>query len=221
MSISNTIRPRLLASRRPLLGVLVVSAIIKGIIILLSLRSGASMDMLTRDPMATAELPVYTGILSQVGVFLWVAAATVCLFCARVVLSSSPRTELRNFLYCSGGLTVILGMDDAFLVHELVFPRVGVDEKIVVASYGVLTLALLVRFRETIFETNYVLLAVGLLFFALSVLLDQVDPQGIHPFEEAAKLVGIVSWVAYFIDVGRYAAGHKPALSAARASAVI
>jgi hypothetical protein len=170
---------------------------------------GIPFGRLTRDPVAVLRGPVHIGYLSQAGIFFWAAAAAACFFAARLLREGAPPSEMRRFLRVAGSLTLMLGLDDMFLLHERVFPALGVPEPVVYAAYIAFVLYFLVRFRALILQTEYVLLGMALTFFAVSVGLDVLDPAGIDPYlwEDGAKLVGIVSWTTYF---WRTAAGAVP-----------
>ena len=197
--------PLHLTSRYRLIGlVLAVSAILMGMVLFLHFWSGIPISRLTRDPVALGELSVYAGFLSQAGIFFWSASATLCLFSARVLSGNTEHQNLRLFLLVSGLLTLLLGLDDTFLLHEKVLPHFGIPQNLVLGSYAGFVLLYLFRFYPLILETEYVLLVIALSFFAVSVILDVLEPPGISLFffEDGAKLTGIVSWLAYFFRVG-------------------
>lgn len=176
------------------------SAFLIGIVLFLQAWKGVPSDHLTRDPNAIFDMPLYIGFLSQVGIFLWSAASAVCLFSGALLASRPGNVVSSRFLYAAGLLSMLLGLDDAFLLHEQFFPFIGIPENAVYAIYACLMLSFLYGFREQILITGYPLLAAGLMFFAASVLLDLTQPEGIDVFlvEDGAKLVGIMSWMTYF-----------------------
>jgi hypothetical protein len=160
---------------------------------------------LTRDPSAITESSPLHGILSNIGVLLWCAAASICYFSCKLIRSARGTNEIFRFLFFGGTLTVILLLDDFFMLHDWFFPEyLNVYEKKVFAVYGILLLAYFVRFRRMIMETNFVLLLLALVFFALSILIDRL-PQSFlpmhHIFEDGAKFLGIISWLGYFFNV--------------------
>ncbi|MEM7064859.1 MAG: hypothetical protein AAF572_17085 [Cyanobacteria bacterium P01_B01_bin.77] len=109
-------------SNIPLAGLItVISVIPLGMVLLLSFFQRVPVDDLTRDVTAVGQMPVYSGFLSQICTLFWAAAAAVCLFGA-TALSRQRETGLRHFLLISAVLTFVLGLDDAFLLHEMVFP---------------------------------------------------------------------------------------------------
>lgn len=187
--------------------ILAVSAILVGAMLFLHFWKGIPIAKLTRDPIAIGGLPVYTGFLSQIGIFFWSASATVCFFSAKVLLRHADLHKLKRFLLISALLSLFLGFDDVFLLHEAVFPyHFGIPEKFVYGSYAGFVIFYLFRFYPLILETEFVLLAIALFFFGISVTLDLLPLPFIDPFllEDGAKLIGIVSWLAYFFQVGKY-----------------
>jgi len=198
-------------------GVFIISAALIGVVLLLHFWKDIPFGTLTGDPAAIGGDPLYTGFLSQVGLFFWSAAAAVSLFSAAVLSPHPDAVELRRFLLASGLLTLVLGLDDAFLLHEGLFPYFGVPEILVYATYAGAVLFYLTRFASTIRRTEYVLLGTALLFFGISVALDLLEPPGIDRFllEDGAKLVGIVSWLAYFASAAAAAVQHGAARQAA------
>lgn len=175
---------------------LTVSAIPIILAVAIHIWKGTDYGNLTRDPVAVADVPIWTGFISQIGIFFWAAAAMVCLF-SSVVLPRTPKNaRIRLFFFASGALTLLLGLDDAFLLHEEVFPRLGVPEHAVYAAYVGAVMYYLVAFRVTIGDSEFLLLGIALSGFALSVLSDLVA--GPFLFEDGVKLLGIVTWLTYY-----------------------
>ena len=191
--------------------ILAVSAVLVGVVLLLHFWKGIPIGRLTRDPTAIVGVPLYTGFLSQIGIFFWSASTAVCIFSAKVLSRHPDSLEIKRFLFVSGLLTLVLGLDDVFLLHEDFFPSFGVPEKVVFVSYAGIVLFYLVRFYSIILNTNYILLGMALVFFGVSITLDLFS-HGSYLFEDGAKLVGIVSWLSYFFHVGAYAVYRDAAL---------
>lgn len=192
--------------------VLMVSAVLIGGVWLLHVWKDIPVGKLLRDPLVVAGAPPYYGIISQVGIFLWSAAAAICLFSAKALSSLCADMELRRFLFVSGILTLFLGLDDAFLLHDDVLPRIGIRERIVYLGYALTVSYYLIRFRWTILKSEYILLGMALFSFALSIAVDrfQFEDTAGRLLEDGAKLVGIVSWLAYFSCTGLSALRRKP-----------
>lgn len=175
----------------------ITSAILIGLVLLIHFQIQIPIGRLTRDPVAIVEAPVYTGFFSQLGIFFWAFSAAICLFCALLM----PKSELRikSFYFFSGLLVLLLGLDDIFLLHEVVFPFLGIPEKITLLTYVVLALIYGITFFTVILQTDFILLVIAALFFGISVGLDLSHITGINPYlwEDGAKMIGIVSWFSY------------------------
>jgi len=192
-----------------------VSAVLIGIVLVLHFGKEIRIGVLTRDPNAIGRLSVYEGFLSQIGIFFWSAAAAICFFSVTILSRVADCHKLKRFLLISGLLTLLLGLDDVFLLHEVVFPHFGIPQNLVLGSYFGFMVLYLIMFYSLMLETEYVLMAIALFFFGISVFLDvlhlPVMDEYYILFEDGAKLIGIVSWLAYFFRVGassinRYAA---------------
>ncbi|MBD2039822.1 hypothetical protein [Microcoleus sp. FACHB-672] len=166
---------------------------------------------LTRDPLVTVEQPFYIGFFSNIGILFWCAAAAICLFSFALLQNHYRSRRMHSFILYSGILTSVLLLDDLFMIHEEVAPKyLFVPEKFVYLIYALMLLVYLVKFRKTILKTDFSLLVLALAWFALSIVFDK----GIIPLspsllergfdfylEDAAKLLGIVSWFAYLAKV--------------------
>ena len=91
---ARTLRPVLLpAYLTALLGLCVLAWI--------SSTTGVPVSNLTRDPLAVMGAPVYTGLLSNLGILLWCATAAITLFGAAVLGKRAKRRDWISFLWYS------------------------------------------------------------------------------------------------------------------------
>jgi hypothetical protein len=163
---------------------------------------------LTRDPAALADVPVYLGMVSHLGVILWAAAVSVCGFSSVLIHRLRSRTRLVHFLAAAAILSGILMLDDLFMFHERVLPeRLGVAEPLIYLSYVALVAAFLLWFAQLILQTDFLLLGSALISFGLSVFLDLIPSDrlglaGSYLIEDGFKLLGIALWLTYFTRVG-------------------
>lgn len=171
----------------------------------IALSTSVSVSYLIRDPTAVIGVPFYAGAISSIGVLLWWSAATVCLVGAVVLHREGRSLEERRFLLCAGALTVLLALDDLFLLHEEVAPLyLGLDDSVVYASYAVLAAAMFVGFQRVVRASDFLLLLLALACFSGSILVDVVhDSLGIRIYgsmfvEDGFKLLGIAGWLSYF-----------------------
>jgi len=172
---------------------------------------GVPFGDLTRDPADVFNVSFYIGFLSQTSNFFWATAAAVCMFAGWVLPRQPAVHEPRSFLFYSGLLTLLFALDDSFLIHDRIIPRLGIPETVTYLGYAGLVLLYFVRFGRAILKTEYVLLGMALVFFGTSILLDVLEPPGldIYLFEDAAKLAGILCWLAYFFRVGGSAVSNS------------
>lgn len=167
--------------------------------------AGIEPSRFTLDPAVLAGFHPLLGVVSNVSVLLWAAAATICLFTAAVLRSAEREPEYRLFLFSAGILTTWLLLDDFFLFHEWLLPNyLGVPQAVVLAAYVGLFCLFLLRFVGLILRTGYLPLALALSFFAMSLAIDQLPREWfsalnfLYLVEDGAKLLGIVGWLAYF-----------------------
>ncbi len=210
----DTLHPLKLNTSRPLVAqvrstwttlvlLLAVWAVLIGVVLSISYWFDVPFGDLTRDPADIFNTSFYIGFLSLTAIFLWAATAAVSLFAGLILPNHTVTPGQKAFLLTSGLLTLFLGADDAFLIHDKILPRIGVPETVTFAVYLALVLLYIVRFRSLIFKTDYVLLGLSGVFFAISILVDVFEP-GFLPFhllEDGAKLAGILCWLAYFLRV--------------------
>jgi hypothetical protein len=162
------------------------------------------------DPVSEFNAPMYVGLLSNLGVLLWGAAAAVCLFGGWLALQGSADRDSGWFLISAGLISAMLMFDDLYLLHEEVFEdHLYIHQKFVILTYAALVFTFLIRFRNLILETDFMLLNIAFGFLALSIFVDLfVTPEeftvlgglpGRHLIEDGFKLTGIATWSVYLI----------------------
>lgn len=155
----------------------------------------------TRDVFSTARIPVYTGWISNLGVFMWVAGATISLFAATILWRDAVRRRAA-WLAIAGALTLMLAADDFLMVHEwLAWKILGISEAPVLAFYLLVFAFFGVVYRREFLETRPRLLWLTLLLLGSSLGMDVVEPDEAEAWryltEEGLKLLGIASWCLY------------------------
>ncbi len=175
-------------------------------IVLVSLHIGVPLEKFTRDPAAIAGVNPFVGIVSNIGILFWCIGASICLFSFfDIVARQSNKTNVYTlFLLFFGLFTLVLLLDDLFLFHELIAPRIlNVSEKTIYICYGIMVLFGILRFKKIIFQTEWIIFGLAFVFFALSIAIDLFESLLIvHSsifWEDSFKLLGIVSWVCYFV----------------------
>lgn len=168
---------------------------------LIAFQPFVEIPVLTRDPLAITDGEFYFGLLSNIGIILWCAAAIICLF-THFILSAVNLGLSQHFFLYAGLLTSLLLVDDLFMVHESVFPRyLNINEKAVMALYLLFMGFLLIRYRFKILSTPYLVLMSSLLFLGLSMIVDMaldILPDYQYILEDGLKFLGIMGWLYYF-----------------------
>lgn len=177
------------------------------VLALVSLQLDIPIAVFTRDPAVTGKISPLSGIASHLGVLLLTASGAVCLFSVAILRSSLHKSRFSIFLLCSGLMSLLLALDDLFMLHENIYPRLfHINEEFILLTYCLLVISGAIRFRKTIVQTEYLILLVGLGFLGLSLIVDgfqdsieEVIGQWRILFEDGFKLLGIVGWFGYFM----------------------
>ncbi len=112
--------------------------------------------------------------LSNIGIILWCVTATVCFFAA-LLLPNDHQQKARQFLVYSGWLNTYIMFDDFLELHDRYFPEyLNIDEKIIYIVLGIAISMLIIRFRQLILKTNYIVFLMALCFFAISIAADGI-----------------------------------------------
>ena len=166
-------------------------------LVALSAATNTPLAMLTRDVAASLGAKFYIGLLSSIGALLWCAAATTCFLGAAVLRRASGQRECAGFLLGSGVLLTFLGLDDFFMLHEVIYPRLGLEEGVLVVLYAAGLVALILRYRSVLLDSDILLWVVGALLFVMSVLVDGFAKDS-TAFEDIPKAAGICTWLCYY-----------------------
>jgi hypothetical protein len=162
-------------------------------------------ELMTRDIAIIAGIHPLTGFLSSLGAFGWCSSATVCFFSAIVLRSFKPK-KIFNFFLFAGILSIYLAFDDFFMFHEQLAPQhLKIKEIYILIALIISVIAYLASFYKLILTTDYLALALALIFLAISVLLDIAQFRWINLddnlqvfYEDGCKWLGIISWLSYF-----------------------
>lgn len=172
-------------------------------VLFVSVYKNIPVGTLTRDA-GNITGQIFIGMLSNLGIILWAVSAAAC-FMGTIILYDMPIK--RRFLLFSGLVTTLLAVDDAFLLHDGIIPRLfHVHEWPVYVGYLLLYVLYLAFFMKDILSlTHYPFLALALMFFGVSIIMDvffeTFPTAAIEPFfEDGAKFIGISLWCFYFFS---------------------
>lgn len=169
----------------------------------ISLYVNIPIEDLTRDPNAVSETHPFVGAVSNIGIFIWCFTLAVCFFMSVLIKKEGDKSFLSFFIH-SALITLLLLVDDAFMLHETVLPDYfNIPQKIVYASYLLIVAHYFYKQRRIILKSGFLVLAAALMFFGLSVFFDVAVKTIPHQalYEDGFKLLGIVSWFLYFFNI--------------------
>jgi|GEM_PF-656483 len=156
----------------------IIAIITVGIIIIslpLIFQTRIALDFLINDTVVEANVPEYVGAISNIGIFLWIATATVCLFTAFIAKQQQWQSEIVYFYLYGGFLFLFLGLDDAFLFHESLFPQLtGLPEIVLFFIYLCLIAGFVLLFWRLILKTQYLVIVAALMFLVVGGTIDTV-----------------------------------------------
>jgi hypothetical protein len=160
------------------------------------------------DPLLAAEMTEACcdrslGMASNIGVLYWAVGAACCGFAAAVLWTSAAPRPMVWLLTQAALLIGFLGIDDLVMLHDSVFPRLGVPEKVTFGVYGLLGLSYLLTNLRLILKEEPVLFFTASGFLVLSLAVDATDNQAQllwkQLLEEGAKLMGIAGWCVWHV----------------------
>ncbi|MEA2573818.1 MAG: hypothetical protein QOH93_1116 [Chloroflexia bacterium] len=189
-----------------LLPVHVPALLVLAAVVAASLTTNVPAAYFLRDPAGTLHVPSYIGLVSNLGVLLWCASATVCFFASVVLRKLGHAKQWSSFFMASGLLTTVLMIDDLFMVHENVSEiNWRLNEKAIYILYAGMFLIFLGKFWKAIASTEFLLLVLALGLLGTSMLFDQLnDPYAENVsairllIEDGSKFLGIATWLVYF-----------------------
>lgn len=154
-----------------------------------------------RDPAATYGFNPLAGLISHIGVFLLSATGVVSMFA-----SLHTRIDKPLFLWI-GLFSLMIAVDDFFMLHEVMVPRLmGIPEIYVLAFYAAFAALFFFGFRRSLIGRKQLGLYVGVGLLASSILVDLVMDYSEYQvvMEDSLKFLGLVVWSAYWLRRAHY-----------------
>ena len=180
------------------------SAILYLAILYVSNFYNIKLSLVVRDLAQTCGYPIGVGMISNLGILFWGAAASICLFTA---FSDSINRESSKLLLLGGVFSGLLCIDDLFLLHDR---YVGQD--FLNLTYLSISIFLLVRFQRILKNIGLFNLIISILFLGLSIFFDGVIQQIFNQsyvltqlIEEGFKFIGITCWLNFWCKASSYA----------------
>ncbi len=156
---------------------------------------GVAVEVLIREPAAQHNFWPFSGLFSHAGVFALTATGVVGLFAA-----NHARCD-RGLLTVIAVYSLVLAVDDFFLVHDDILPRKGIPETATYATYLLVGAAVALRWRRDLFAIRHAALFLASALLASSVALDVLTPYSRPQLivEDSLKLAGLCVWAVYWI----------------------
>ena len=155
------------------------------------------LSLVVRDLAQTCGYPIGVGMISNIGILLWGATASICFF---TTFLEGINKESSKLLQLGGIFSSLLCIDDFFLLHDR---YVGPD--FLNLTYLAISIFLLVRFRRILKIIGLFNLLISILFLGLSVFFDGVIQQIFNQsyeltqlIEEGFKFIGIACWLNFW-----------------------
>ena len=106
-------------------------------------------------------------VVASVGSLLWIGAASICLFTAVMIHAAQGERARSRFLLAAALVTLWLGLDDVYAIHEEILPWLGIPGPLARSAYVALgALYLLVSWRLLLSNRPTLLLAAGVVLGA-------------------------------------------------------
>jgi hypothetical protein len=205
ISVSNIFKKDSLAT---LAYIFVPGLIFLGTAVFIAKSNGIFFETISRDPLQILNGKPYVGIISNIGILFWCSTCAVLLYSCLISRIKKGPENITNFLFFSALLSVLMLVDDLFLMHDVVFPDfLKIDERVFYLFYGLSVIAIFIRYYKIVMNTDYILLILSFLFLGLSAATDEVRAMGFrmeHPYiiEDSFKFLGILAWFSYFSRTG-------------------
>ena len=176
----------------------VVPALIIYVSSILFLKAtGFELLQIIRDPAQQTGQSSFLGFVSNIGVWLWISSAAICFF-AVLAGRSIANNDQRRLLFLIGILSLTLGFDDLFMIHDRY-----VSQKICFLAYAVFAGALLVLYKKAISEIAGFAFLLASFLLAMSIATDLVQDYipfkytHIQMIEEGFKFTGGATWLFF------------------------
>ena len=182
--------------------IIVLSSFFLSAFFMVIIWRGQPLANYVRDPAATFSFSPLAGIISHLGVFALLTAGTINVF----AFFHANRDKL--FLLFAGLFSLVIAMDDFFMLHEEIIPyKIGIPEIYVMASYGLFFIVVCLMFRSSVIGLSHVGLYASLCLLLASVIVDLVleysEKQAI--LEDSFKFIGLIVWSIYWIRRAHFA----------------
>ena len=132
------------------------SSILYLAVLSISYLNDIKLSLVVRDLAQTCGYPIGVGMISNIGILLWGAAASICLF---TTFSENINSDISKLLLLGGAFSGLLCIDDFFLLHDR---YIGPD--FLNLTYLTISILILVRFKRLLKKIGLFNLIICLLY---------------------------------------------------------
>ncbi len=174
-------------------------AMVLGLVMLFDI-TGRDWWVLLRDPATAFGFAPYAGLFSHLGVLALAVGGAISVFAALLL---RPDQQSRTVLLSAGTLSIWLALDDLFMLHESVLPRLlGLPETAILGLYLALAMGLVWLIGRTVLTRHYLGFWTAAVFLSVMLVTDlifEVATSASFLVEESAKICGFMIWAAFWI----------------------
>jgi hypothetical protein len=169
----------------------------------LSGAAGIGTELVIRDLAQTANTPLGVGLISNLGYLLWMASAAIALFAA----CNLAQGRQRALLFSGGLFSLLLALDDMFLLHDRY-----ISANVLYLAYVVFALLILFRFSDLVITSGALAFLVAVVCLGGSILIDKLQMlvmgqyDTVQLVEEGLKFTGIACWLLFWWQTAAHAA---------------
>ena len=201
-----------------LLAIYIPAAIFIIVLFIVYVTLDVPFSTFVEDPTAGLKYSGLTGVVSNVGILFQSSAAAVSIFGYILLRKRGIANGNGSFLLSFGLFAALLTIDDFFLIHEAIGDVLAnafgfsdsIGEGLTFAVYIVLFLFIVIKNRDVVFHTEYLMLCGAIIFFCLSTLIDlsevaftfesgTIGNKIFRIGEEIIKFFAIITWAVYII----------------------
>jgi len=154
------------------------------LLLVLALQRQIPVQHLTADAVSLTQAPIYFGLVSNLGLLVWGAAFTICMLSARLLWGSGPWA---GFFLASGGITLLLLVDDMLMLHESIVPSIGVPEQVFSMIYPTIAVVHGFVFWRLLKQTHFLLILLALGLMGVSLVIDLTHRELVRIFQDVRR----------------------------------
>jgi len=154
---------------------------------------GEPAAVFTREAQVVLKGSFYVGSFSNLGGLIWFSTAAILSF------ASTLKPENRMALILAALVTWALGLDDIFMFHEKIYPKLHISNTLLYILYFGTIGVIVFRYYRQLSRSTLIGIAIAVFFWIVSAILDRYFNDLGQLQEDGAKFIGIAVWAAVWI----------------------